>query len=634
MIAILFLVGVVWLASHRDAENGDALRQWLAMIGGDTSHRPHTRPLLQGGLMLSAWVWIATALILWLTRLWWWKPRPAPLPDSGERIFTRSFVIGLALLLVAAAMLRVPRLGLSLYNDEIDVFRTAIAGSFDRHDALKSTDEALPPFRQVSWTDTVWGNRIGNNHVLNSLLARVGYDLWHQASGTPDGTIREWPLRLPALLGGLVSLVAIAALGKALTGSGRVGILTGVLLAIHPWHLRYSTESRGYGLAFAFGSLTLLFLTLAIQRRQWRWWLGFGAAQAATLWSCVGSLHLILAINLIAGTLFLQPRRNGIATAGFNPLKSPTLPCWMVANLLSAAAFLALAAPTLPPVRLAIETNATFSQGPVPGWWPDTVSYLLMGMPWTDHDPGNAVNPALTKFLGSPFVVIASLLAVAAAVTGMARLTLRNRPGACLAVFGPALGLILFWLASEIGGSTALRWYGNFATPFVGLWMGCGIHEWIELSFPSRGRAQHLAAAVLLSLYAIGIAPPLRSYLRHSKQDLRGAVERTRGGVFPFTETQRTPLVIGWWNHADFYDPYLQIAHTPERLQHFIQLAETQGRPLYFILGAREIALAENPEVIARLEKFGEFSTLDHLRGLEEAQFSLWIYRYEGPNPK
>ncbi len=631
----MLLSGIIWLVTHRDTESADALRLWLGMAGGDTSHRPHTRPLLRGGLMLSAWVWIAIPTILWATRLWWWQQAPAPTPPDREKLLTRPFLISLAILVTVAATIRAPRLDLSLYNDEIDVFRTAIEGTFDRRESLDASVDTLPPFRRVTWADTLWGNRIGNNHALHSLLARVGYDLWHWRSGAPDGTLKEWPLRLPALLGGLLSLAAVASLGKILTGDGRAGLLAGAILAIHPWHLRYSTEARGYGLAFAFGALTVLCLALAMRRHQWRWWLGFGAAQAATLWSCLGSLHLILAINLTAALLFLLPGRNGGGSARFNPLQSPTLPCWVVANLLSAAVFLALAAPILPPLRLAIETNATFSQGPVPGWWPDTLAYLLVGMPWTDLAPDSPDNPALGKYLAFPMVLAASLLAVAATVTGWWRLVISRRPDARLAAIAPCLGLILFWLASELGGSTALRWYGNFATPFFGLWMGCGLHEWLVDCLPGRKSAHALlAATALLAIYAAGVVRPFRAYLHHSKQSLREAVVRVRGGVFPFSESQRAPIVTGWWNHASFYDPYLQVAHTPESLQHYITLAKTGERPLYFILGAREIALAENSRVIDRLENTGEFSLVERLPGLEESQFTLWIYRFEGAPPK
>lgn len=625
-LAIMAVAALAWLATHAGSEDWRALRNWVAVLRGDTTLKLRTPAYLQGGLMLAACAWIAIPIALCLTRSWWMI-----LPDIQRRddaLFDRRFGIALALILVLAAALRVPRLGLSLYNDEVDVFRTAIGGSFD---SAVLNDLASPepaPFKQVSWPETIWGNRIGNNHVLHSILARIGFDAWRAASGAVPGEIREWPLRLPPLLGGLGSIVALAALARRLTGSAAAGGMAAFLLAIHPWHLRYSTEARGYGLIFAFASLACLFLVLALDRNRWRWWLAFGASQLLCLWSFLGSLHLILGLNLVFAVLCLWPRR-GPAGARSNPLRSPLLPGWIVANVLSGGIFLLLAAPILPPIQMALKLNTTFQQGASPDWWPDVAGFLLLGMPWFDGDPSNPVNPAILKDPANPFPWIALALALPAIATGVGRLWREGTAGRLL-VLAPAFGLVVPWVESALSGKILLKWYVNYETLFVALAMAAGIDAWLRRLAPRLGPVRlRFAAYALLGLYAAGVAKPLAIYRRHGKQALRDAIELVRGGAFPFEPAQTVPLVGGWWTHANYYDPSFKIAHTPENLEILVRRARAEGRPLYFILGMRDRARSEDARVVDRLERSGDFSTLAILPGLEESQFRTYVYRLQ-----
>jgi hypothetical protein len=75
---------------------------------------------------------------------------------------------------------------------------------------------------------------------------------------------REAAIRLPALLAALGGLVALAALGARLLDV-RLGWLAALLLALQPYHLFYSQMGRGYTLAAAL-STTSLVLLLALAR--------------------------------------------------------------------------------------------------------------------------------------------------------------------------------------------------------------------------------------------------------------------------------------------------------------------------------------------------------------------------------
>jgi uncharacterized membrane protein len=38
---------------------------------------------------------------------------------------------------------------------------------------------------------------------------------------------------------------------------------------VHPWHIRYATEARGYSLAMFLAALVLWFLIAALQEDRW-----------------------------------------------------------------------------------------------------------------------------------------------------------------------------------------------------------------------------------------------------------------------------------------------------------------------------------------------------------------------------
>jgi hypothetical protein len=628
-LAAMALAGMAWLFTHSGGDDREALRQWFAVLRGDTSLKLRTPQYIHGGLMLAACTWTATAIALWLTRGWWcFSPASSKIKQSPVE---RPFWVALTLILLLAAAIRAPRLGLSLYNDEIDVFRTAIGGSFEPKVLDDPLNPGPAPFRMLSWSETVWGNRIGNNHALQSILARVCFDTWRSVTGAEAGVIREWPLRLPPLFGGLISIVAMALVARRWpinrAEGNRLGLITAFLLALHPWHVRYSTEARGYGLAFGFAALAFLFLILAAEHRQWRYWLAFGASQALCLWSCLGSLHLILGLNLVAAAAFLWPRRGADGTRS-NPVRSATTQGWIVANVLSGAVFVLMAAPILPPIEMALKLNATFQQGVVNHWWPDVLGFLLLGMPWLDGDPANVMNPAILKYAVDPFVWIALAIIVTATASGLARFWRSGTLAGRLLVIAPLIGLVFPWVDSSLTHKILLKWYVNYMTLFVALWMAAGLHGgllWLaKRTTPARLR---LATYGILGLCALGWARPLVIYRQQSKQSLRGAIELARGGVFPFTEAQREPLVTGWWTHANYYDPYFKISATPEKLAAMVQRARQEERPLYFILGMRAAAIREDARIIERLENSGEFEVAKVLPGLEEEQFRTYVYR-------
>jgi len=81
-------------------------------------------------------------------------------------------------------------------------------------------------------------------------------------------------VRLPAALLGAASILLIYKVGTMLW-SGREGLLAAFLLAVNPWHVRYSQEARWYAAAVFLALLSLIFLLRALQSSRSGAWLGF-----------------------------------------------------------------------------------------------------------------------------------------------------------------------------------------------------------------------------------------------------------------------------------------------------------------------------------------------------------------------
>ncbi len=551
---------------------------------------------VRSGLYWAAVANLALASVLFLTRRWWCgrevKPRAA---KAAPRLGRLWLWVGVAVLL--GLVLRWPRVDLSLYNDEVYNFRQYI------HGKVKTGRDGSERFERAGWMETLWENR-ANNGVLFSALARLSDDAWRPGDGTSDGQINERALRWPALLPGLLSIAAIALLGRELFG-GAAGLAAAFLFALHPWHLRYSTEARAYGLVILFAVLAMFCLVRALRGNRWRWWLGFGGCQFLYMYAFAGALYFALGIN-VAALFAIAARGRGWRRAAMGRL--------VVASLLSAMLYLQLMAPCLPQMAAAMDELESLRGEVTMGRAADVVSYLALGMPMSDGDPGNAHNPALAKFWPSGWWLLLPALAAVGLWAFFAALVFARRGLPRVLLAGNALAFALAFGVSAIAGSTLHYWYVIYLLPFVTLFLAAG---WAVV-WKSR-RLRPLAYALPL-LVALVVWRPLRDYRGHSKQDLRGAVEIARAGG---------AMVAGFWSDSSAYDLDMRIVRRADDLHEFAEEARAAGRDLAVVFGHRDLAMGTMAECVEIVEGGGDlaFQKIAELPGLEEAQFTTYVYR-------
>ncbi|MHC5023704.1 MAG: glycosyltransferase family 39 protein, partial [Planctomycetota bacterium] len=292
----------------------DALISWFSHPQRDPlPETTRTGAALTRGLALVA----ATALVVVPVVLERLVPRgraSAPLTEDETPSARRREAAALAGLLVAGLLVRLSRLGESLWYDEIAAWR-----EYGQHGP---------------------GSIIGNyfdpsNHVLHTLLT------WASVAGLGADEIG---LRLPALLFSLAAIIATWGLVRCVATS-RAALLAAALMALLPVPVLEGVEARGYSMMMCFAALATWALCSIRRDERASKWCAYAGLCALGAWA-----HPVTVFVPIGHSLWLGWRGGRGET--------PFMLRGGLAMLLSAALMLALYAPTLPDL---VQLRRTFS---------------------------------------------------------------------------------------------------------------------------------------------------------------------------------------------------------------------------------------------------------------------------------
>ena len=544
---------------------------------------------------------LGIAVLLLFTRRWWCGKDVKPMPG---RPGSRNFWLWVLLAVLIATGLRWNRMDLSLYNDEAYNFQQYI------HGKDKADPQGNVTFRRAGWEETFWENK-ANNGVLFSVTARLFDEAWRPGDGSTNGLLDERALRYPSLIAGLLSVVAIALLGRVLF-SPVVGLAAAFLLAVHPWHLRYSTEACSYAMVILLVTLGMLCLVIALRNNRWRWWLAFAGCQFLYMYAFSGALYFALGTNLAALCAIIA-RGHSWRRAAIGRL--------VVASILSAMVYLQLMMPCLPQMSATIADLDSLRGNLSPAKVVDICSFLTFGMPAFDYNPVNPHNPALEKFwIAGWWMLIPGLLAVGILVF-FAGLVFRRAGIPRTLLLGNFLAIALMLSVSVLAGTAVYFWYVIFLLPFVVIFAAVG---WTVL-WKSR-RLRFLAYAVPV-FFALIIWRPLRDYHDHSKQGLSNAVALAREGG---------AVVAEFWSDAGVYDRDMHRIRNVEDLRRFASEASKAKRDFSVVFGHRNLAMASMEGCVRLTEGMGEltFRKVGEFYGLEQRQFNTYVYRiaHRGPD--
>ena len=458
----------------------------------------------------------AAALLLLVTSWWWLRPgvvEPVSLVRQDRKAIPRRlFWMAIAAFLLLAAALRLPRMSQSFWGDEDWAYRDLIGGRY-----TEAADGSLK-FRRHSWKVSAFWDKGTNNQYAYTLLARVCHDAWQRVSGARPEEFSEAVLRIPSLLAGLGSIVMGALLLRRL-GFSRAALILALLMAIHPWHVRYSSEARGYTMLIFFLIAGIYFLLAALQEGRWRSWLMFGLCEFLALYTWKAAVHPVAAINLAVLVVLLVTRRRDRIQSGR----------WLVTNIAVLMLFVPLFAPAIPQISRKLSVSEQAHGRMDLAWFKNVTAQLEAGV---DFSVLGWWVPALAVFAGG------------LAATGFNRMRVS---ASWVLIVAPLAGSVLAYLHFHLTGNELLKWYVFYTLPF-----------WLILLALGLERTRIVASGFII-VYAGVVAGILYQRICWPIQQSREAAAVTRLADEGHLYMGPTDIVtVGLYRACHSYDPRMR----------------------------------------------------------------------------
>ncbi len=553
---------------------------WLILGKKPWSYSLDGRPSMEEFFGIYSWYGVSFSVLilggLFLLSGWWAGRKVLPADALQVTRTPRWFwpMVGIAMLLSAAFSF--PRLGHGLWDDEEYNVRKSILGRYN----IQKGDDPIKLDRR-GWMETMGEYREPNNHVLHSLLARVSLQTW-KGLGIPGNGLpfSETALRIPAYIFGILSVATLALFLKGF-GQPGAGVLAAWLLAMHPWHIRYTSECRGYSLVLFLVPLVFLFWKYALQSGAWKWWMAFGVSQFAILYTYPGTLFILVVLNLAALpilTFYSEAAKPPLAQSGR----------WLVTNALSAIPLIILMLPLAAQVReyMDYESGRNITIG-----WPwvtNVLWHFVSGVSWTRGSNGTFVYPELAYDFSSALWVPA----LAAGLTGLfvlvgAFVFLRKgllTATLLIAILVPPIVTVCF---ARMRTQLIYEPYVISALPgFVAL-VACGILRvggQLGKIFQSPVVVPAFAGILVAAFFAF--TQPTRSWMMtHPLQQIRESVLASRGTLDPEEQGRQRLITASFSIPPYLYDPKAIRLESTLQFVELIKKAEESGRPLVINIG-------------------------------------------------
>lgn len=514
---------------------------------------------------------------------------------SGRPIF----MLLVFLAMVVGGWLRMPRLDHSLWNDEEYAMRKFAHGDYQKNQLGE------PVFRKADWIDTLAENGNGNNHLLHSLLSRLSLDAWKKAWGNEPEKFSERWLRMPSYVAGLLTIVLVAWLGWEF-GTAWVGVAAAWMLALHPWHIRYAVEAKGYSLMLFFIALCLLGLIRGQRDHSLRGWLMFAIGQAGFLTSFAGSIYVAVAINVMA-VLEMMFRRQ--------PKRLLTLVAF---NVLAAIAVLFITLPSVPQIMAFVEDGHHARLAANVDWLRDLGAHVACGIHYTNPVPSEHVGTSWETMRHALPYVYGPLGWFLGALAALGLMTALFESAATRFVI---VGLVLagglgFWHA-KIQAHPNLSWYYVYLLIPLCLATGLAI---VRFQFMPV-----VLSAMVVGLFAYATEQPRQIVIRHDRQQIRQTVDSFRSirphalsGVFGVSDKQ-----------AESYDPSVEVLTSVEQLEAMLARAQAGNQSCFIYFCGEQESKLRSPELFQRVTQQNDFALFKKFPGTE-AMFSYYVYRCVG----
>jgi hypothetical protein len=401
------------------------------------------------------------------------------------------------------------------------------------------------------WLDEVIQAGQARFHSLGEVIASTRLDdqmpllnviTWLMRGGLPNEAL----VRMPSAVAGLLTVVGIYLLGRALFGY-RAGLIAALLTALWPFAVAYSQEARPYALLIMATTFQMYFAYQVVVRRRWIDGLGLAVASLITLYS-----HYMGLAATAAAAAFV-----GLALGVQSIADLRRYPGWRQAAVHAfQAAIPALIAAVLIVIGYLpwVGTLREFLHRPTVGF------ARFAGEP--HHLTVSDVQSMLAAFDFTGPLLLLFVIGVAACIWWAAR-GKRLAAGLLAAwIIVPLAGLVL-----KLHGSIALLHprYLSFLLPAGILLVTAGIEAVASLfanRFRRRGYPVAGVAAVILTLAVTAqLLPQTVSALQTPKDDYLGAANLIVGS----SPGDSVVLAVGTYSEHVMVSLgyYLQVRHSP-----------------------------------------------------------------------
>jgi hypothetical protein len=559
---------------------------------------------------------------LWHRR--WQAPapeaRPEPGPENGRSRWL--YPLALAACLALAFGLRWTTFTGGFWHDE-GLQMKRISGAYDQDKS--AGDNGASVFREASWQETWFHFRKPTNHTVLGVPARGFLEAWRCTSNADRSDFTEWVVRLPSMIYGLGTILLVAALAARFGGKA-AGLVAAVLLAVHPWHIHWGVDARSYSAGIFAAALAAWTLIKALDSGKWRWWMGFGLAQALLLWASIMHLWVSAFFFLVAAIAVARGRGKYPVFPQFGRL--------VLSNLLGATVFLQVMGPNLlqfvhaSKIRGLSEVEymkvdaSTLS---------DFLSHLFLGLP---HDvptqPGDHAIVTWTSLFGSAPVAGWSLVGVSVllAVGGWVLAIKRHRAAGWVLLAVPLAGVVHLLVTAALGWYYYPR-FSTFLLPAVVvgwamLWSHLAGKAW------RRGGGLAMALPAALGFFLATAMPQVANLVRNPHEpfpEIRTAFAALRAAAPGRSLTAGYGL--GCDILHDIYDPKAKFIRSKEELEDLIEVAKAEGIPLYVVYGLQSFNRATVPDGFTLLDDPRFFSMIRRFQG-NDPRHTFFLLRYEG----
>lgn len=510
------------------------------------------------------------------------------------------FHLGMLMVLGTAVFFRVPGMNHSLWNDEEYAMRRYAHGEFEMQKSGRIE------FEPVKWEETLFQNEHVNNHLLNSALTRLALSTWRFASGAGQHEFNEVALRTPAVIASILTIIFIAMIGLELGGTW-VGLGAAALLALHPWHIRYSFEAKGYSFMLFFICISLMALLHALRRDKALSWLVFAIAQAGFLLSFAGSLYVAVTLNAVMLVELLLRK------------EARRIPTLIAFNLLSAIPVLIWMLPSIPQITAYLK-SAEIMHTPIgAAWLRDFGSHLMSGLLYTNADPAEHIGTSWiaskeTSILWWPVMGLALPFL---ALIGLLWAVIRRSAGR-LAIVAIAVAGVLSIIQNMLSGESLLVWYLLYLTIPICL----AIPFALSRIFARAEAFGGLATLAVITLFGITTQPARAIFAWQDRQPIRAVAQAAHD-----RHPEAITAVFGVSDRQTLsYDPRVRILKSQADLDAVIAEARRDRRAAYVYYCGTSESGNRLPDVMKTVQDATLFEPVADFPGTE-AMFSYHLFR-------